>query len=778
MKPASKKWLLGSCSILLLGLIHNPVKAADNLEEIVVTAQVRPQFISNVPLSVSALTETLLRDAAIRDIRDIAHHEPTLEVQTNTSPIQVGYRIRRVGNLSNIPTFESAVGVYVDGAFRLQPLFAAGELVDIERVEILRGPQTTLYGKNATAGVVGIYTKLPSDNLKAMGEYTAGRIEGASTAPLQRFKGGMSGPLSDTLRASVSIGYAGHGHTGESALLNSNVALNEQNRAMLRGQLYWGGDSSDVRLLIGALRQNEDSSDGDLYYDPTGWVATAILPALQATGISTPCTSNNSRDRKSCVRNAVHSDLNARDATLIGNYHFDNAWTLTSISSWDHYHFVGRWDDVAQLAAPLIRFHDRRQAESYQQQLRLLSPGNEKVDWLGGVFFYTNRFRFGDPDRPEFLSDADSANPTIIAINNRLFGKPIPLAVPGQEGYFASGQNIVSESAFVQATWNANDHLAVTSGVRWLRETKQGYLNNAVNDPAPSFISLVLAPTSINGKIDNTDEGALWSFAPSFRLNDEVQLYAVTTQGFKPGGLNIGYGNLPLDRRHFNREDVTHYEAGIKALNWNKRWRWTLALFHTDYKNYQDSAFIGSQFTVGNAELATLKGFEFNNTLAVTEHIVADASISYADFIYAKNTHGKCDPFRQPDSAIDSTACDLSGQHPINAPPWKTRLGLQFSQPKTRVEFYERIDWAWTDSYNTSASTDPHSTQRAYSWIDMRAGLRFNRYDVAIWISNALNETIVDSEAVQNVYAGHGDGSVQSYLEDGRSYGITLRASF
>ena len=190
-------------------------------------------------MAVSAVSGQAMQQAGISDIKDLARQVPSLQVQANTSPLAMNYRIRRVGSIGNIPTFEPAVGVFQDGAFRNRPVFSSGDMFDIERIEVLRGPQSTLYGKNTTAGVVAIYTRKPTEELSANAELTAGNLEGASDASLYRFVGGVSGPLTDTVSGSLGLSYTGQDHLMDSALSASDEGANDVDRSSLRGQLQW-----------------------------------------------------------------------------------------------------------------------------------------------------------------------------------------------------------------------------------------------------------------------------------------------------------------------------------------------------------------------------------------------------------------------------------------------------------------------------------------------------------------------------------------------------------
>ena len=273
----------------------------------------------------------------------------------------------------------------------------------------------------------------------------------------------------------------------------------------------------------------------------------------------------------------------------------------------------------------------------------------------------------------------------------------------------------------------------------------------------------------------DTDE-VTWTVTPQWEISEEVMLFATAAHGFKSGGFNTGFGRLPIAGREFADEDVMHYEAGVKLEALEGRMRLAASAFYTEYEEYQDAAFVGAQFTVGNAEKVELEGVELEGEVLLTDRLTTDFSISYADLVYDENTSGQCYPGRAPDSATTPGACDLSGEHPVNAPEWKTHLGLEYAQPVNWGEVYARADWSWTDEYNTATSADPRLVQDAHSWVNLRAGTRWDAYEVALWVDNALDEEVVNFAAVMSVYAI--DASYQSWMQAPRSWGMTLRMDF
>jgi iron complex outermembrane receptor protein len=751
------------------------------LEEVVVTAQKREQSLQDVPMAVSALSASALNDAGVQNLTDLSRLVPSLEVQTSTSSVSSNFRLRRVGNLGNIPDFEPAVAVFLDGAFRSRSVFGVTELFDVERIEILRGPQSTLYGKNSTAGVIGIYTAAPSDEFEWRGELTAGNIEGANDAAKYGFKGGISGPLTDTLSGSLGMSYSNNEETQSQAVAGADDA-NELDRYSVRGQLNWdASDKLSLRAILGTVQQDKnDATSNDYFYDPEGFIAGAILPTLQAAGIGGTCTDNDPTNRKACNNDSTTSDLEAYEGTFLGNYAMDNGWSIDSITSWDYFKFEGEQNDAAQVIAPLLRFHDTQENEAWQQELRLTSAGNESVDWMGGLFYYHSKFNRGDNgDRPFFLGDTESNNPVIAALNQQLLGAPIPVpfATEGQLGFQDSEQKTDYYAVFGQATWNVTDKFSITAGGRWQKEEKDASILQSVNDPSPSIISIVLSPADVsNDNLDRNADEFTWSITPQYFLTEDTMLYLTASHGFKSGGFNTGFGTLPISTREFDDEDIMHYEGGVKTELLDGNMRLAASAFYTEYKDYQDAAFVGGQFTVGNAEKAILQGIELEGTALIGEHLTAEFAVSYADFEYDKNTAGQCYPGRAPDSPTDPTACDLTNENPINAPKWKTHMGLTYEQPVSWGDAYARVDWSWTDDYNTSFSADPRLTQDSYSWVNARIGTRWDAFEVVVWVDNLTDEDVTMIDAVANIYAG--DGSYQSFLSSPRSYGLTFRANY
>jgi iron complex outermembrane recepter protein len=771
-----------SCRIAVAGILtviaitHGVAQELEPIDTVTVWAQKRPTELQDLPMTVSTLTAKDLAAGGISDLHGTAVRLPAFDLQSSVTTVTTTLRIRRVGNLGNIPTFEPAVGLFVDGAFRSRSMLGTADLLDIERIEVLSGPQSTLYGKNASAGVVAIYTKAPGERFTAAGELSGGWIDTAGTPGSGRLSVALSGPLSSTWGAGLAAAHSEHGHTLSNAL-REGADGNEQSRSTVRGQLSWSpNDQLKLRLIAGYVDIADDEGESDVYLAP-GARSTAVAESLRQQGFAPACPDNAPHNRTTCSVATNHLDLEAYDLTLIGEYELKNGWMLTSITGWDRYRNRRDEDDVMQLFAPLMYFHDSEEGTTLQEELRLTSAPTARMPWLAGLFYYENEYDRGTRGKRAMFGPNGAA--AFDPVWQTVFG--VPLALPGQEGFLDSRLDTDYLGAFGQLTWNINKQLALTTGVRWQREDKHASMNNTVSQPGASVISRVLTPSAsptgepINGAAKRTLDVWTWSLTPQFRVNDDLMVYASLVRGAKSGGFNTGFGNAALTAREFDDERIDNYELGSRVSMANGRGRMSAAVFYTRYDNYQDAAFISAQFTVGNAGRADLKGAEIEGSWQFGSRTVADFAISYADLVYARNTTGMCYPGREPDGSLPRS-CDLSGEHPIDAPQWAAHLGLEHTAPLGATDLFGRVDWSWSDQYSTSFSGDPRLIQKPFHDVGVRLGVRTGgNYEVVLSVENLLNEKIVHLDPVLNFF---NDASYQSFLDDARRYNITVRAQF
>jgi outer membrane receptor protein involved in Fe transport len=767
------------CSPLLLALALLPppgetLDGPETLGEVVVQAQKRPAELQRVPLPVSVLTATDIEAMGIQSLEDVALHSPMLDLQESVTAATTTLRIRRVGNLGNIPTFEPAVGLFVDGAFRSRSLFAGGALLDVERIEVLRGPQTSLYGKNVSGGVVAVHTRQPAPRFEAMAEVSTGYLEAPGSPLLARVRGLAGGPLAGNWRGSLAAGGAWQDPAAQNPL---EPALDGNGLAEVgaRGQLQWSPDDRlDLRLTGAYFGRDDREGESDVIFVP-GAPSTLLLESLQEQGLTGSCASNRPHDRRSCSVATNRLDLDAAEATLIADYRLANGWQLHSITGYERYRDRRDEDDAVQLLAPLLFFHDSEESEAWQEELRLASTDEARMPWLGGIFFYSSDYRRGaGGDRPMF-----GANGTLAFDPFWDSALGLPLALPGQQGLHDSRLRTEYVAGFGEVALPLLARLELTAGARWAQEEKRASIRNTVTAPGASVISRVLTPETspggepVNGRARRASDDVTWHLTPALRVGQGQLLYATWARGGKFGGFNTGFGNAPLSAREIGDESIDHLEAGGRFRFAGGRGRASASAFSTRYHDFQDAAFIAAQFAVGNVARLDVDGLELEAEYQFESGTHASLGLSYADVAYGRNTTGMCAPGRVPDGTLPG-ACDLTGERPVNAPPWSAHLGVEQGWTWAGAETYLRLDWTWTDRYNTSFSADPRLVQPDYHDLALRFAIGLGpSFDLVLAGENLLDETIVHFDSVLNFF---NDASYQSYLGPSRRYSLTLRA--
>ena len=332
------------------------------LEEVVVTAQKRTESMQEVPVAVSAITGEDLANTGFRDVNDIAAQVPSLIVTTNISPINASFRTRRIGNEGNIPTFEPDTALIIDGAFRSRSGLGLGDLVGVKSVEVLKGPQSTLYGKNAGAGVVSVTTEAPQNEFKAMAEVNLG------TQGYRQLRGDVNSPLTDKLSGRISFS-----DTQRDPLIDNLVAGDGDslNGRAVRGQLLYDfSDDFSARLIVGAAQRNMRPMMADVHFSP---IQQTIIGLAGHTVVN-----NDPSDRT--IESDDHSDFDQKsvDSVLTLEYRGDG-YTLTSISGFEDYSADLRFGGAEEMPLHLVEFNDLQAGNSLSQELRLASDTDG--DW-------------------------------------------------------------------------------------------------------------------------------------------------------------------------------------------------------------------------------------------------------------------------------------------------------------------------------------------------------------------------------------------------------------
>ena len=719
------------------------------VEEIVVTATRREQSFQNVPMAVSALSAQNLVDAGVNEFQKLDSIVPSLELEENTNPFVTSLRIRGMGNLANIPNFEPAVGLFVDGAYRSRSGVAMGDLLDVARIEVLRGPQSVLYPKNVTAGLVSVITNRPTDEFDAWGGASLGNLD------YWQLQGGVNGGLADGVRGRLAA-VSSHRDGSFDDIVNGTHS-GEFSRTGALGQLEFDlGERAGLRLVGGYSHKEGDCCSPDVLLGP---VSQTFLAALRLP-----------KDTNPLNRITAYSDpytFEGDQYSLLADFNYDFDWAvLTSTTSYDYYDVTSQFD-AEQTAMTIAVFHDRQESDAFGQEFRLTSQGDGPFMWMTGVYYYDNDFTRGSlsPNEPMLVLGPDV----------------VPLPFPGAAGdqsSFLSKNDTQHWSVFGQVDWQATERLKLSAGLRYIDETKSIDVRSALQAVAlPTLAVTTTVPTPIVA--ETSFDGVAWNLNALFEITDDSTLYATVSEGYKAGGYNGDWdatGLLTAAKRQFDDETVLNLEAGLKSRFWNDQATLNLSVFHSDFDQFQNASFLGVNFLVRNAEKVVTQGIEIDGTVRPTDGLTFDYAITYLDAEYDKFTRGACYFGRTPTNAAERT-CDLSGATLPNAPDWRSNLGVQFEQPLAAGTGFIRTDWSYTSDQNVDTALDPRAEQPSYSLLSARLGWRNERYSVTLWGENLTDETVMTSVGPQTIFGGL-DGGLQIYLNDPRTYGVTMDVRF
>lgn len=795
------------CSSLaiIMASISVPAYAQDaagdeGVEEIVVTAQKREQSLQDVPMSISAISSDTLRDSGATGIGGVAALVPSLSLVQNNQPLAQSYRIRGLGSDPSIPTFEPSVALFIDGVYMPRTGLGVDDLVDIARVEVLKGPQSTLHGKNATAGVISVVSARPGSEFAASFEGSLSHIEGGRNAWAYRLAGSVTGPISDSVRARLTGVWYDAGATQKNLTPGAGHS-NEMKRYAVRGQIEFDLSDAVTLNLTGARSEvlGSNGTDPDLYRG-TPTEASFVLdnnPALNALYGVTACPDNNPTNRVTCTTNPNRSSSSSD--MVSGTLNADlGGVTLTSITAWSQYQSVLQARDIDQVSLPIIAFHDTQDGETFSQELRLVSPSGGTFEWLAGAYYLDTKFERGDKGQTAIFELLPAA--ARLALSPTL-PPQVVMGQPGDKGFLDSRASSEYFAVYGQATYRLSDQFALTGGLRWQTETKKASLNNrAVFTPNPNLpaghplsglniltASLVPAATfpggvPINGALPAIkDDTVTWNVTGEYTPNADTLLYATYARGAKSGGHNIGFGNAVPAVRGFGAETVDHWELGGKFDFADRRARLALSLFRSDYRDYQNAGFVGLQFLVNNAAKVRVTGAEVEGTFKLAKGLTLNLGGAYIDAKFRSYTGGACYFGRAPDSNPVNgvfTSCDLSGSSLPLTPKWRLTGAVQYEKSTALGELYVRTDLNWQDKANVnSASLDPRHVQKAYAMVNARLGMRMeNGVDVSIWATNLFNQTVVQQSGVLSLFGT--TSGYQNFLAPPRQIGATVRIGF
>ena len=702
------------------------------LEEVIVTAQKRVESMQDIPISVSALSSSDMEGLALLNASDIAAHVPNLNVSQpygdGSPPL---FALRGVTTTDYSHNQSSPIAIYVDEVYKSSGALQSLQLYDMERIEVLRGPQGTLYGKNATGGAVNFIVKKP--NFENEGYLTLG----VGNESRQEAKGAFAAQLAEDVLATRAAFIYTKADGSTDNLYPGGDDQGEIDQWALRfGFLYTPSENFDAYL-----RASRSRSTGENY----AVFAGNIQPWMPVN------RDHLDFDENEADRGAEKTIENSGVALTI-NWGIGDAHTLTSISAYDE----GNWDSPADDdGLPISVVHTRYESDvdQYTQELRITSDYQGPFNWIGGVFY------------SEDTVDMDS---TLFLWNDPSLGVDLELGGFGFNETNSFTQERTSIAAYAHTTYDLSERITLTLGLRYNDdETKvEDYLAWIGATPIGGTPQLDI-PTlgaSIGGwpvpDFDFSDTNWSGKAGLDWTPSDNVMLYGTYSQGYRSGAVNAQAFLDPSEINVVDPEEVDAWEVGFKSTLAEGRVRLNGSAFWYDYTDQQFIDVNENALTVlRNTDEATIKGVELEADIQASDTLVLKLGAGYVDGSYDK---------------LELSGIDLSDNDMQSTPEWSFTAGLDWDFLEIAAGTARlHLDTSYMDDVYSDAFNNPLVEIDSY-WL-ANGRLTFDgankRYTVSAWVRNMFDE-----EYFVNAIDLNGAGLGYDYFTRGqyRTYGLEL----
>ena len=715
------------------------------LEEIVVTATKRVQSLQDVPIAVNAFNADTIEVAGINNAGDLAILTPALNINVNTNPFAARMIIRGVGTAQTDPALEPSVGLFIDGVYLGRTGLGMSDLTDIERIEVLQGPQGTLYGKNTNAGAISVITKKPNF------EKSEGYVEASvGNYSMNKLTASASGPLTQNLayRLSGNINQR-DGYYDNSA----GVDFNDADDWNIQGKLQWEPTESLSILLSGSRVERDTTCCG-----ADAVQTESVNNELVAQGLSPDSNDPYDYNVQSNADNrfAMESDL------LSMTIDYDAGWgAIKSITAWNDYSYrVDQDPDRSELDI-LTLSNDKFSGDSFSQELRFTASPTDNVDYMLGAFYLEQNTKRGGDEPFVFIGD------DIITIGSQQdLPFPLPfnfLVQPGDSLTVDMNQDAETIAFFGQGTWHIGDQWHITGGLRWSDEEKKSDLFSQTYSTAfsnqilgASFLDSVSTP--IDATLERSSDNVDWMLSAVLDISDDSMVYASAGTGTKSGGFQTVNGTA--DDREFDDEDTTTYELGIKSTLLDARLRINAAAFYSEIENFQAQRQLetGLGTYVSNEAKVETSGVDFQVEAAPMPNLVLSAGLLYMHKYQI--TDG-------PEKGADLPfTAEFSGT-----------VAATLVFPLGDGGIYWRTDYSYMDDHTTNVASATQLRDEDYdnrNLINSKLGWRNDSWNVSVWGKNLSD----DKYAMQTVLPFLVSGMEAYFLAPPRTFGATVRYTF
>ena len=798
----------------LMSVATNPLFAQEDafLEEIVVTAAKREQTLQEVPISVSVTDADTVEKAVILDVIDLQTVVPSLRVSQLQSTGNTNFLIRGFGNGANNPGIEPSVGVFIDGVYRSRSASALSDLPNLERIEVQRGPQSTLFGKNASAGVISVVTQAPQFEAGGSVEVLAGNF--GSTV----FRGNVTGPLSETVAFSLSGNY--NQRDGYFDNFADGSEINERNRYGVRGDLLFAPNETFSLRVIADFDEIDENCCGttNLFNGPTGGAVQLIGGNLVPNDPFSYGTFIN-----------FDSDNEIENSGLSAQMDFDyDNFSITSITAFRNQSAVSNADSDFTSADLIGRNFEDRDIDTFTQELRLTTSFGEKTDFLFGIFYaqedvqYDTALLYGADFRAygELLAAASGADPNTFSDLEAGLGLPAgTFFAPGAGARDMAEQDDESLSIFANFDFYLTDRATLTVGANYTTVEKDIMLtqNNtdvfsqldfaaigvglglppalanvpcsATNPPPACNALLALRPFQFlpqtlpipnsveSGTSDDSDVTYTLRFA--YDLTDSLNAYVSYGTGFKATSWNLSRDSRPIPAdlaalqaaslapatslpgtRFAAPEETTVYEIGLKGSF--DRGNFALTLFDQSIEGFQSNVFTGTGFNLINAGEQSTEGLEFESLWYATDQLQINFALMLLDPVF--------------DDFPNSSVGDLTGTAPPGVSETSASLAATYSwELSNGWSAFARGDYQYESDVRVIENVPEAIASREVGLLNASFGIASpGGWEFGLWGRNLTEDEFLQS-AFPTVAQ---EGSFNGYPNAPRTYGLSIRKTF
>jgi iron complex outermembrane receptor protein len=777
--------------ILPLSNLAHPVYAEIDpdliMEEVIVTASRKAEPLQEVPISVSAFTSDFFRDSGVNNLAGLEQYTPSLKITPGTDSRSTSIRIRGIGSVGTNSGVDPSVGIFIDGVYQGRAGMSISDLIDVQRVEVLRGPQGTLYGKNTAAGAISVITKPPTNHFESMLELVYDSNEKAEV------RGMVNLPLGESGHALRLSGFTVDGdHLYKNTWTGDDI--NDANKWGGRGRALFDLEDSNLgQLIISADYTKED----------TECCAVAVISYDGLSTLNAPMTNTPSAELQQELGlndqgnyilqynafedtdgysppgadpfgddywfdGGIYNQVDVGGVSAEWVLSLDNDATFTWLNAWRHYESDSGYDGDFSAYDVVLGTTDV-DLDQYSSELRVNSSINDDWDYQAGLYAYYSEF--------DSVGTFSMSGQVWTNIN-------IPVFPEGSANYDTNLYTTTSYAAFGQVTWYATDSLSVILGARYTREKKEREGSQITDPPFPLNIPPVAGPDIIYDD-SRTDDDISPTINLRYFFNPDVMAYTSVSRGFKSGGYNQRR-EVDTSNGEFDEETSTTYEIGWKTSWANRRLQFNGTVYYVDYDDFQSQTFDGSSIRVTNAGNLESYGSELELAWIPIADMTVGTALGYTKAEYDSFDNAQCTVDQtfyefyivqgaQGGSPGTLSQCvqDLAGEPLDNSPEWTVSSYVQYQRDiGEKFLGMVRLEHSYIDEFYLEQDLDENLKNDFVNLVNLRATLLspYSNWEVAVWGRNLLDEEYyvfgIDIPTVGG-YAG--------IVAPEATYGITLR---